>query len=63
MSGKILRILVSPGEPVIEGQGLAVVEAMKMENELKTPKGGHVKEVFAKPSESVDGGALLLTIE
>ncbi|MEI6806317.1 MAG: acetyl-CoA carboxylase biotin carboxyl carrier protein subunit [Myxococcaceae bacterium] len=63
MPGKILRLLVSEGDLVTEGQGLAVVEAMKMENELKSSKSGHVKEVFKKQGDSVDGGALLLTIE
>lgn len=63
MPGKVLRVLVSAGDAVTEGQGLVVVEAMKMENELKSPKSGQVKEVLAKPGESVEGGALLLMIE
>ena len=63
MPGKVLRILVSPGDLVTEGQGLVVVEAMKMENELMSPKNAQVKEVLAKPGDSVEGGALLLTIE
>ncbi|MEI6790107.1 MAG: acetyl-CoA carboxylase biotin carboxyl carrier protein subunit [Myxococcaceae bacterium] len=63
MPGKVLRNLVSPGDLVTEGQGLAVVEAMKMENELKSPKNAQVKDVFFKPGDSVEGGALLLTIE
>jgi biotin carboxyl carrier protein len=63
MPGKILRILVSVEEQVEEGQGLVVVEAMKMENELKSPKKGVVKEVSAKTGDSVDSGALLVTIE
>lgn len=63
MPGKVLRVLVAAGDSVTEGQGLVVVEAMKMENELKSPKNGLVKELLAKPGESVEGGALLLTIE
>lgn len=63
MPGKVLRILVSPGDFVTEGQGLVVVEAMKMENELKSPRNAQIKEVLAKPGDSVEGGALLLTIE
>jgi biotin carboxyl carrier protein len=63
MPGKVLRIVVAPGDAVSEGQGVAVVEAMKMENELKAPRDGTVKEVVAKAGESVDSGALLLTIE
>ena len=63
MPGKIVRVLVSESEKVTEGQGLVVVEAMKMENELKSPKNGVVKEVFAKAGDPVDSGALLVTIE
>ncbi len=63
MPGKIVRVLVSESEEVTEGQGLVVVEAMKMENELKSPKNGAVKEVFTKAGDSVDSGALLMTIE
>lgn len=63
MPGKVLRVLVSQGDVVIEGQGLIVIEAMKMENELKAPKNGCVKELIVKPGDSVDSGALLLIIE
>ncbi len=63
MPGKVLRVLVEVGSRVEEGQGLIVIEAMKMENELRAPKAGTVKEVLAKPSESVESGALLLTME
>jgi biotin carboxyl carrier protein len=63
MPGKVLRVLVSAGDVVTQGQGLVVVEAMKMENELKSPKSGLVKEVRVCPGESVEGGVLLLTIE
>lgn len=63
MPGKVLRIMVDPGTVVTEGQGVAVVEAMKMENELKALRAGTVKEVLSKAGESVDSGTLLLTIE
>ena len=46
-----------------EGQGLVVVEAMKMENELKSPKAGNVVEVFAKEGSAVEENAKLLTVE
>ncbi len=46
-----------------EGQGLVVVEAMKMENELKSPKAGTVIEVFAKEGGTVEANAKLLTVE
>jgi acetyl/propionyl-CoA carboxylase alpha subunit len=63
MPGKVLRVMVSVGQEVLEGQGVVVVEAMKMENELKSPKNGVVKELRAKVGDSVDTGALLLVIE
>lgn len=63
MPGKVLRVMVKPGQQVKEGEGLVVVEAMKMENELRSPRDGIIKEIVAKVGESVDGSALLLTIE
>jgi len=63
MPGKVVRVLVTPGTAVIEGQGLVVVEAMKMENELKSPKAGTVVEVFAKEGSAVEANAKLLTVE
>jgi len=63
MPGKVVRVLVAPGAEVTEGQGLVVVEAMKMENELKSPKAGTVVEVFAKEGSAVEANAKLLTVE
>lgn len=63
MPGKVVRVLVAPGAVVTEGQGLLVVEAMKMENELKSPKAGTVIEVFAKEGSAVEANAKLLTVE
>jgi biotin carboxyl carrier protein len=63
MPGKVVRVLVGPGTAVTEGQGLVVVEAMKMENELKSPKAGTVVEVFAKEGSAVEANAKLLTVE
>jgi biotin carboxyl carrier protein len=63
MPGKVMRVLVAPGDQVTEGQGLVVVEAMKMENELKSPKAGTVVEVFAKEGSAVEANAKLLTVE
>jgi biotin carboxyl carrier protein len=63
MPGKIVKILVKPGEAVKEGQGLVVVEAMKMENELKSPKDGVVTEIFAREGLAVENGAKLLVVE
>lgn len=63
MPGKILRYVVEEGQAVVKGQGLVVVEAMKMENELQSPKDGVVKSISSQPGATVDGGTLLLVIE
>ncbi|MBC7094879.1 pyruvate/oxaloacetate carboxyltransferase [Thermococcus sp.] len=63
MPGKILRILVSEGEEVKVGQGLLVLEAMKMENEIPSPMDGVVKRILVKEGETVDTGQALIEIE
>jgi biotin carboxyl carrier protein len=63
MPGKVVKVLVGPGAQVTEGQGLVVVEAMKMENELKSPKSGTVVEVFAQEGSTVEANAKLLSVE
>jgi biotin carboxyl carrier protein len=63
MPGKIVKVFVKPGDEVKEGQGLVVVEAMKMENELKSPKAGRVKEVVAVEGTAVENNAKLVIIE
>jgi biotin carboxyl carrier protein len=63
MPGKVLRILVRPGDEVTLRQPLIVVEAMKMENELTSPKAGRVKEVGATEGQSVEAGRLLVIVE
>ncbi|MCU0695575.1 MAG: biotin/lipoyl-binding protein [Myxococcaceae bacterium] len=63
MPGKVVKVFVKPGDAVTEGQGLVVVEAMKMENELKSPKAGTVVEVFAKEGSAVENGAKLVVVE
>jgi len=63
MPGKVVRVLVREGEEVREGQGLAVVEAMKMENEITAPKSGTVAKVHVKPGLAVEAGAVLVVIE
>lgn len=62
MPGKVVRVLVAPGAQVTEGQGLVVVEAMKMENELKSPKAGTVAELHAVEGAAVESGAKLLVV-
>jgi biotin carboxyl carrier protein len=63
MPGKVVKVHVTPGQAVKAGEGIAVVEAMKMENEFKSPKDGVVKKVNAKVGDSVEGGAVLAVIE
>jgi biotin carboxyl carrier protein len=63
MPGRVLRILVAPGDEVAPRQAVAVVEAMKMENELRSPKAGRVKDVCAAPGTSVEAGRALVVIE
>jgi biotin carboxyl carrier protein len=63
MPGKVIRVLVAAGETVEEGQGLVVVEAMKMQNEMKSPKSGRVAEVRARPDATVAAGEILIVVE
>jgi biotin carboxyl carrier protein len=63
MPGKIVRILVAVGDQVVAGQGILVVEAMKMQNELKAPRDGRVTAIEVKENDSVNAGAVLATIE
>ena len=63
MPGKVVRLLVQPGDLVEAGQGLVVVEAMKMQNEMKSPKAGRVVEVRAKAEATVAAGEVLMVIE
>jgi biotin carboxyl carrier protein len=63
MPGKVVRLLVSAGDRIEEGQGLIVVEAMKMQNEMKSPKTGLVVEVKTKTGATVSAGEILVVIE
>jgi biotin carboxyl carrier protein len=63
MPGKVIRVLVALGDAVEEGQGLVVVEAMKMQNEMKSPKAGRVAEVRARPDATVGAGEVLMVVE
>jgi pyruvate carboxylase subunit B len=63
MPGLIVRVTVSEGDPVKAGQGVVVMEAMKMENELRAPAAGVVKRVLAKPGMAVEKGAMLLEMD
>ncbi len=63
MPGKVVRVLVKPGDQVTARQGLVVVEAMKMENELRAARDGRVREVSVAEGHSVDAGMLLLIVD
>lgn len=63
MPGLIVRVNVSAGDQVRSGQGLVVMEAMKMENELRAPASGIVKRVVVTSGSAVEKGALLLEME
>ena len=63
MPGKVVRVLVAPGDQVSVRQGLVVVEAMKMENELRSPKDGRVKDVRVQQGASVEAGRVLVVVE
>ena len=63
MPGKVVRVLVALGDDVEAGQGLVVVEAMKMENELRAAKAGRVVSVSVIEGQSVDAGAVLAVVE
>lgn len=63
MPGKVQRILVKEGDVVEAEQGLLVLVAMKMENELGSPSSGTVKQILVREDENVEGGAPLIVIE
>ena len=63
MPGKVIRLLVKPGDKVEAGQGLLVVEAMKMQNEVKSPKTGTVEKLLAKENQPVNAGDTLAWID
>ncbi len=63
MPGKIIRVLVKEGDQVAEGDVICILEAMKMENELKAPRTGVVKALHAQAGQDVEMGAVLAEIE
>jgi biotin carboxyl carrier protein len=62
MPGKVVRVLVAPGDAVASGQGVLVVEAMKMQNEMKAARAGRVISVTVKEGATVTAGEVLATI-
>jgi biotin carboxyl carrier protein len=63
MPGRVIRVLVEPGQEVAADEGLIVVEAMKMQNEMKAPRDGRVAAVKTAAGATVSAGDVLLVIE
>lgn len=63
MPGKVVRILKSAGDAVEKGEGIIVVEAMKMQNEMKSPKDGAIKEIRVAEGDTVGAGDILIIVE
>jgi len=63
MPGKVIRLLVNVGDEVDAGQGLVVVEAMKMQNEIRSPKKGKVERLEAKVGQPVNAGDVLAWVD
>ena len=63
MPGKVVRVLTKAGERVQTGTGIVVIEAMKMQNEVRSPKDGLVKELLAREGMNVNAGDVLAVLE
>jgi biotin carboxyl carrier protein len=63
MPGKVVRVQVQEGTPVEKGAGVVVIEAMKMQNEMKAPRAGVVVSVNVKPGDTVNAGDVLAVVE
>jgi acetyl/propionyl-CoA carboxylase alpha subunit len=63
MPGKVVKVSLAAGQPVREGQGVVVVEAMKMENEILSPMDGIVTEIPVSEGQTVETGAVLFVVE
>lgn len=63
MPGKVVQVQAAPGDEVSEGQGIVIVEAMKMENEIFSPIDGVVSEIAVREGDTVEAGALLFVVE
>jgi biotin carboxyl carrier protein len=63
MPGRVVKVLVAPGDVVVARQGLVVVEAMKMENELRSPRAGTVAEVRVREGAPVEANVVLVVIK
>lgn len=63
MPGRVVSCLIEPGTVVEKGQGILIVEAMKMQNEITAPRAGRVTEIHTSPGRTVDAGEVLATLE
>jgi biotin carboxyl carrier protein len=63
MPGKVIRLLVKAGDDVEAGQGVVVVEAMKMQNEIRSPKKGKMERLLANEGQTVNAGDILAWVE
>ncbi len=63
MPGRVVKLLVQLGDEVTPGQPVVIIEAMKMENDLRAGEAGKVASIHCKIGDSVESGALLVTIE
>jgi biotin carboxyl carrier protein len=63
MPGRIVRVLVAPGDRIAARQVVVIVEAMKMENELRSPRDGIVKEVMVREGMAIESGIVVVVIE
>lgn len=63
MPGKVIKLNVEPGQSVVRGEEILVIEAMKMENALRAPRDGRVKSVAARVGEMVSPGLVLVELE
>lgn len=63
MPGKVVAVLVAIGDEIAKDQGLLVIEAMKMENEIRAATTGKVKEIRVAPGQAVESGELLIELE
>jgi biotin carboxyl carrier protein len=63
MPGKVVRLLVREGDEVEPGAGVAVVEAMKMQNEIKSPKLGTIQKILVREGATVNAGEVLAIVE
>ncbi len=63
MPGKVVRILLNTGDQVTTGQGVIIVEAMKMQNEIKSPKDGRVSEIRVREGVTVNANQVLAVVE